>query len=170
MHFYNANTGWLIAGYEDYFFTNEILHTSDGGLTWQGQASAQTDNMTSIYFVDDMNGWIVGFNGLILKTTNGGISSINENFIEVKKYDLSQNYPNPFNPATTINYQLPITSHVDLSVYNLSGQKIATLVNDIHQAGSYKIGWNAKGYSSGIYYYVLKTGEYRQVMKMVLLK
>jgi len=83
---------------------------------------------------------------------------------------LSQNYPNPFNPVTMINYQLPITNYVDLSIYNMLGQKVATLVSEKQPAGTYRVHWNATGYSSGIYYYTLNAGEFRDVKKMILIK
>jgi len=70
---------------------------------------------------------------------------------------LSQNYPNPFNPSTTIEYQLPATSHVDLSIYNLLGQKVSTLVTEKQNAGTYQVQWDATGLASGIYFYQLQT-------------
>ena len=85
-------------------------------------------------------------------------------------FDLHQNYPNPFNPSTTISYQLPKSDHVELSIYNLLGQKIAILVSEQQQAGKHQVSWDATGFPSGIYYYVLKAGEFRQVKKMVLLR
>ncbi|MCP4414150.1 MAG: T9SS type A sorting domain-containing protein, partial [Gammaproteobacteria bacterium] len=66
-----------------------------------------------------------------------------------KSYKLSQNYPNPFNPTTSISYQLPQTSDVDLSIYNLLGQKVATLVSKKQPAGSHKVEWDATGFASG---------------------
>jgi hypothetical protein len=83
---------------------------------------------------------------------------------------LEQNYPNPFNPTTKINYELQITNEIDLSVYNVLGQKIATLVSKKQSAGSHQVEWDASGFASGVYYYVLKAGEFHQVRKMVLLK
>jgi hypothetical protein len=85
-------------------------------------------------------------------------------------YRLDQNYPNPFNPTTMISYQLPKTSEVKLSVYNLSGQKMATLVSQIQQAGYHQVEWDAGGLASGIYYFLIKAGEFKQVKKMVLLR
>ncbi len=170
LHFYNASTGWLLAGYQDHFFTNRILHTSDGGAFWQIQPSTQSDNMSSIFFIDDKIGWVVGFNGLILKTTNGGITSIDEYSSHLKKFELSQNYPNPFNPVTVINYQLPITSFVELSIVNLIGQKVVTLVSEGQSVGNHQVQWDASGFAAGVYYYQLKAGEYQEVKKMVLLR
>jgi aminopeptidase N len=85
-------------------------------------------------------------------------------------YKLEQNYPNPFNPKTRINYELQMTNEVDLSIYNVSGQKVTTLVSEKQLAGNHQVVWQAASFASGVYYYVLKAGEYRNVKKMVLIK
>jgi CubicO group peptidase (beta-lactamase class C family) len=100
-----------------------------------------------------------------------------------KKFGLKQNYPNPFNPITKINYELsagrrtssgPMTNDVDLSIYNLLGQKVATLVDRKQAAGSYQVQWDASGFASGIYIYRLKVQGQKQnavfTKKLVLLK
>jgi hypothetical protein len=85
-------------------------------------------------------------------------------------FSLSQNHPNPFNPVTMINYQLPMTSDVNLSIYNLLGQKVTTLVSKRQQAGYHQVKWDASGFTSGIYYYRIETGEFQDVSKMILLR
>jgi len=87
-------------------------------------------------------------------------------------YALKQNYPNPFNPATSINYELPKSSHVTLKVYNLLGQEVASLVNTTQNAGSYSVNFstNSYGMSSGIYFYRLDTGNYSEMKKMAVIK
>jgi predicted GH43/DUF377 family glycosyl hydrolase len=72
---------------------------------------------------------------------------------------LFQNYPNPFNPVTMIDYQLPMTSDVELSIYNILGQKVASLVNERQQAGQHQVEWDARGFASGVYYYKLSTSN-----------
>jgi hypothetical protein len=94
---------------------------------------------------------------------------ISEEVLPVE-FAMQQNYPNPFNPNTVINYQLPMISDVELSVYNLLGQKVATLVNDKKQAGYHQVEWNASGFASGIFYYRIQTGEFQDVKKMILIK
>jgi predicted GH43/DUF377 family glycosyl hydrolase len=87
------------------------------------------------------------------------------------KPSLSQNYPNPFNPSTIINYELRISRDVELSVYNLLGQKVATLINGRQQAGFYQVEWDASGFASGVYYYRLNTdGGFVQTKKLILLR
>ena len=90
------------------------------------------------------------------------------------EYTLNQNYPNPFNPKTTISYQLPKFSEVELSIYSILGQKVATLVNKKQPAGTYNVQWDASGFASGIYIYQLKAGGQKQnavlTKKLILLK
>jgi hypothetical protein len=88
-----------------------------------------------------------------------------------EEFGLDQNCPNPFNPVTTINYQLPINSEVDLSVYNILGQKVATLVSKKQPAGQYEVQWDANGFASGVYLYRLETDNgFIETKKLVLLK
>jgi hypothetical protein len=87
-----------------------------------------------------------------------------------KEYALDQNYPNPFNPSTMINYQLPKTSDVELSIYNLLGQKVVTLVSERMEAGYHQVEWDASGLSSGVYFYRITAGEFVQVKKMILVR
>ena len=87
------------------------------------------------------------------------------------RFNLLQNYPNPFNPTTTISYQLAKSSKVILTVYNLLGQKIVTLVNMKQQAGNHFVRLNASGFASGVYLCRLETDSgVRQTKKMMLLK
>jgi len=86
------------------------------------------------------------------------------------EFVLYQNYPNPFNPTTKVNYELRITNYVELSIYNLLGQKIVTLVSEKQKAGNYQVEWDASQYGSGVYYYQLRAGEYQEVKKMILIK
>jgi len=85
-------------------------------------------------------------------------------------FSLSQNYPNPFNPTTMINYQLPKISAVQISIYNILGQKITTLVDKRQNAGTYQVEWDASAFASGIYYYRIQAGEFHDVKKMVLIR
>ncbi len=85
-------------------------------------------------------------------------------------FKLSQNYPNPFNPSTMISYQLPVISEVELSIFNLLGQKVVTLVSEKQAAGVYQVEWNAKAYASGVYYYRLSTDKFVETKKLILLR
>jgi len=85
-------------------------------------------------------------------------------------FSLSQNYPNPFNPVTQISFSLPERAEVRLSVYNIVGQKVAELVNGKLDAGSYRVSWDAKVFTSGIYFGRLRAGANENIIKMILLK
>ncbi len=86
------------------------------------------------------------------------------------KYALRQNYPNPFNPQTTINYTLQIRSYVKLSVFDVSGREVKTLVNQSQDKGEQSVIFDASGLASGIYIYKLKAGSFKQSFKMVVLR
>ena len=91
------------------------------------------------------------------------------------EYKLFQNYPNPFNPETHIKYEIPKTSSVEITVYNMLGQKIRTILNEVQNPGVYEIVWNGTNdeeinVSSGVYLYVIKTKDFFASMKMVLLR
>lgn len=85
-------------------------------------------------------------------------------------YQLEQNYPNPFNPSTTIRYSIPTDQKVLIEVFNILGQKVATLVNDFKYAGNYQIDFNAGHLASGLYIYRINTTSYTETKKMLLLK
>jgi hypothetical protein len=93
-------------------------------------------------------------------------------------YLLSQNYPNPFNPVTSIRYDIPKSSNVSLKVYDINGKEVTTLVDQIKEAGYYKVEFNGSNLSSGVYYYRLEVspsnspgaGFFVDTKKMLLLK
>ncbi|MCB0724142.1 MAG: T9SS type A sorting domain-containing protein [Ignavibacteriae bacterium] len=85
-------------------------------------------------------------------------------------YSLKQNYPNPFNPTTTIGFEIPAKSLVKLAVYDVLGREVAKLVNSELNPGSYRYEFKGSSLSSGVYYYVLKAGNYVETKKMILTK
>jgi hypothetical protein len=87
-----------------------------------------------------------------------------------ERYALYQNYPNPFNPTTEIHFDLPEAARVELKVFNTLGQLVTTLVNDVRPAGSYRVSWDGKEVAAGMYIYQLKSGNFSDAKKMVLIK
>ena len=92
-------------------------------------------------------------------------------------YSLAQNYPNPFNPSTTIRYSLAARAQVKVEIFNIVGQRIATLVDGVQEANSHEVMWDASNVGSGIYFYKLsvqsaETGQqvYQATKKMILLQ
>jgi len=86
------------------------------------------------------------------------------------EFSLSQNYPNPFNPSTSIQYSIPNNSFVSLTVYDILGRNVATLVDQIQSAGNYTVSFNGSDHSSGMYFYKLRTSNNTEVKRMILLK
>ncbi len=98
-------------------------------------------------------------------------SDIEENFNSIpKEYALAQNYPNPFNPSTNIKYSIPEASFVQLKVYDILGNEVATLVNEEQNIGNYNIEFNASALPSGVYFYRIQAGSFVDTKKMLLLK
>ena len=92
-----------------------------------------------------------------------------------EQFSLHQNYPNPFNPVTTLRYDLPENGHVNITIYDMLGREVTTLINQTQDAGYRSVIWNATNnygepVSAGIYLYQIQAGEYMQTKKMVLLK
>jgi pullulanase/glycogen debranching enzyme len=100
----------------------------------------------------------------------GFITDVEENKITLKDFVLYQNYPNPFNPSTVISYQLPVTSNITLKVYDILGREITTLVNEQKPAGKYELKFDGSELASGVYFFSLKTGNYAETKKMLLMK
>jgi hypothetical protein len=102
-------------------------------------------------------------------------TSVEQGYLRPNRFELGQNYPNPFNPSTAINYQLPVASKVSLKIFDVLGHMIATLVDDVQEAGTHTIIFDARNSSlntltSGIYFYQLNAGQYNATRRMLLLK
>jgi len=163
-----------------------ILYTSDKGVNWDYPMIPPYGYFRSIDFVSETTGWIVGVGGVILKTTNGGVTFIEDEIYasQPEGFYLSQNYPNPFNPITNIKFTIPQSplpggdgrgGLVTLKVYDVLGNAIATLVNEVISVGEYEVEFNSqsgfvRNLPSGIYFYQLRAGDYIETKKMVLLK
>ena len=100
-----------------------------------------------------------------------GSSAVDEQISGIpSEYNLSQNYPNPFNPATSFTYSLKQSGEVKISIYDVSGKEVKSLVDGFRSAGNYVVNFNAGDMASGIYYYRITTNDFIQTNKMVLLK
>jgi photosystem II stability/assembly factor-like uncharacterized protein len=111
--------------------------------------------------LDTINFYMTGIGVIGIEPSGGTIP---------QSYSLGQNFPNPFNPATKISIDIPKTSMVKLSVYDMLGKEIEVLVNTELKAGRYTASWNASKYSSGIYFYRIHTSEFTDTRKMILVK
>lgn len=97
-------------------------------------------------------------------------TDISENNEVISNYNLSQNYPNPFNPSTVIEYSIPKDSYVEIKVFDILGNEVATLVNEEKAAGIYKVNFWGNNLSSGIYFTKINAQNYTKIIKMNLLK
>lgn len=108
--------------------------------------------------------------------SNGTTTTIKNEIINVKDFELKQNYPNPFNSSTTIKFSLPVESRVNISVFNILGQRVAELINDARPMGSNEAIFNASNLASGVYIYRINAvgidgqTKYNGAMKMILMK
>jgi len=97
-------------------------------------------------------------------------NAVEVDYVTVKEYSLSQNYPNPFNPSTEIIYTLAKSGNITLKVYNLLGSEVATLVNGFMESGKHSAKFNAKDFTSGVYFYTIKADNFTSTRKMMLMK
>ena len=132
-----------------------------GSLIWNDALLANFNSAADLNAVN---------RGYIAAGGNSFVTGIKEVVNLPQKYSLSQNYPNPFNPGTNISFSLGKPSNVKLAVYNILGQKIAVLVNNYMQAGSYTYQFNAAKLASGVYIYRIEAGSFVSSKKMILLK
>jgi len=156
---------------------NAIYKSTDQGLSWE-QATSTEENMKMLSFVldgDELSGWVVGKNGSILHYRESVTTDVKIDDILPREVVLCQNYPNPFNPTTTIRYNLPKTGSVDLTVYNMMGQKVKILVDEIQSPGTQMAIWDGKDdlnrpVATGVYFYKLQVDRKIKTNKMLLLK
>ena len=143
-----------IAWYDTYPANNGNTYTGCWGVyKFPSGKIAASDMKTGLY---------------VLKVGNS--VGVNENNSVVNGYRLEQNYPNPFNPKTVISYSLIENRFTSLKIFDILGNEVATLVNEKQNAGSHSVEWDAGNYSSGIYFYKLSSGEFKDTKRMILLK
>lgn len=148
----------------------DLLLTQNGGVNFALYRNIYNVPIYSSTFTDPNSIWIVGTHGLIASSLeiNVGIRKL-DNVIP-DRYRIFQNYPNPFNPVTKVKFDVPKSSVVNISIYDLSGRLIETLTNHSFSTGKYEISWNADKYSSGVYFCKLNSDEYSKTIKMLLIK
>ncbi|MBU2447161.1 MAG: T9SS type A sorting domain-containing protein [Bacteroidetes bacterium] len=98
------------------------------------------------------------------------LTDVRDDEVVTKDFKLGQNYPNPFNPLTHISYTIPSNNLVTLKVFDMLGREVATLVNEVQDAGTHNISFNAKNLASGMYIYTLQAGSFSETKKMMYLK
>ena len=157
--------------------TAKMYKTTNLGTSWINEplpTEASANTIAHMRFLDATHGFAVlgstntPLGGLIKYGIVTGITPSTGNV--PAEFSLKQNYPNPFNPTTTIEFNLPKASNVSLKIYNSLGKEVETLLNENMIAGNYKVSFDASKLSSGIYFYTLSTGSFRETKTMSLVK
>jgi len=171
----NTNiTSAVVSGSNLFVGTNGggIYLTTDNGASW-GTVNTGLTNLY-VYSVAIIGGDLYAgtmMSGLWKRSLSDMVTDVEENQInQPSNFALSQNFPNPFNPTTTIRYDVPKTGFVKISVYDILGKEIKTLVSEEKNPVSYDVSFKANGLASGIYYYTILTGDFTQSRKMILMK
>jgi hypothetical protein len=167
---YNENKLALNSVEEIYFLSDNRIQVYKGSSLNYSRRHPMIVNYENTVFVfggTDETGKVVSQ----VEQYISSVSDINDESLIPTSFSLSQNYPNPFNPETTISYKLSAVSFVDLKVYDILGNVVATLVNETQQPGMYNVKFLVNSsLSAGIYFYKLTAGDFIQAKKMLLLK
>ena len=179
VHFADFLTGWVV-GFYDYLSIHGpiILHTNDGGNSWTVQYTdtsghwSPSGHLRSCMFTvtDSHNGWAVGDFGTILHTSIAGVGIEGTKGKIPTLFELMQNYPNPFNPTTTIEFSIPTSELVTLTIYDVLGRQVDIILNKQLQPGHHKVQWDASNVPSGIYFIKMKSGDFSQVRKGMVVR
>lgn len=177
-----AVTGASMGSYSNFDYATLVINGSNGnysGATRYGM-SPLTDDIAEDVAVSSTNKvYVTGYSELETNAYQSAVSTImlpggeKDNNIETEtalKFNLSQNYPNPFNPSTTIGFDIPRSSNVKLVIYDMLGKVVDILVNGQMDAGNYSISYTNRNLSSGIYFYELTSGDFREIRRMTLVK
>ena len=161
----NVDTAFAIG------YNGKIIKTINGGINWISQSSPTVNDLVSMKFLNPNTGFICGTN-IILKTTNGGITFINNYSGSIpSNFDLFQNYPNPFNPSTKIHYTVPDKSYIQIRIFDVSGKIINEFINKYKNPGEYELSFDGTNLPSGIYFYSLVAdNNIIATKRMILLK
>jgi hypothetical protein len=186
----NGGEVWVVGETEDITWTGvnvddvKIELTTDNGITWSTIEETVPNTGTYAWTVtaqDSSDECLIRIsnvaNGFVYDVSDdvftieivSGIEGNPENGLPTE-FNLVQNYPNPFNPNTRISYAVPEISPVTIKVYDLTGQEVAVLVNEVKEAGTYELNFDASNLASGVYIYRMIAGDFSSVKKMSVLK
>ncbi len=170
------NEGWSASGYK-------FIFTSDRGTSWLEVLTPDSSSIYDIQFVNARTGYAVGENGAIYKLDPATVD-VEDEIYQPDNFILFQNYPNPFNPSTKIKFTIATSPYpspyqgegtrerslVTLKVYDVLGNEIAELVNEVKEPGVYEVVFDGTSRTSGIYFYRLIADNFSETKKMILLK
>lgn len=172
VQFVNESIGWACGSkVESSEQRGVILYTDDGGENWSEQyVYDQVSSLYSLFFIDGLTGWAVGYNGIMVKTTNaGGTSFEGVDDLSSNNQLTSYAYPNPSSNLTTITYKLKQPEKVTLTIYTHLGKEIE-MIKDEQSKGNQQLNWNSDGTPSGMYYYTLKAGQHMSSGKITIVR
>jgi photosystem II stability/assembly factor-like uncharacterized protein len=180
-------TTWFYVGHNDRSIQDILITSGNGiyaatsdsgvyysvneGQTWTRLKSGLNHlNVTSLAIDNDGYLYVGTDGGGVYKSTETVVGLNEENVLQPSSFQLLQNYPNPFNPTTSIQYSVSSSQFVELRVYDVLGNEIATLVNEEKEAGYHTIDFNGSDLPSGVYFYRMQAGNFIETKKMILLK
>jgi len=166
-----GNVG-VVSGGTTYHGLETVRYNSDGSNPWVAEVNQYAGIGKGLALGSDLSLYAVGmFYYSVLKYSQSNPTGFEEISSEIPEtFALNQNYPNPFNPSTKIRFNVPFESQVTLDVFNITGQKVVSLINGKLSAGYHEIIFNASDLLSGVYFYQLKAGEFTETKKMMLVK
>ncbi len=151
---------------------NGIRKSVDGGITWTTMTTSAITGFNDLafaYFGGTAYGYAIAADGSVIKVSDiVGIDPSNTTI--PTQFNLEQNYPNPFNPSTSIKFSVPTAGNVTVKVYNSIGAEVMTVVNKDYAVGNYVELVDMSSFSSGIYFYTLTSGNFKDTKKMMLVK
>jgi hypothetical protein len=157
-----------------------VFLSSNNGISWTAVNAGLTSTFVRALAESGTNLFAASGSNIFAGTHDGGVwrRPLSEMITDVVQggsemptgYALQQNYPNPFNPTTTIKFELPQTSEVRLSVYDLLGREVSVVVNEKRNAGVHEVKFDGTGLSSCVYFYRIQAGDFTQTKRLLLLK
>ncbi len=152
-----------------------IRLTTNGGETWYqdpNMISPASRNYKSITFVNRQKGTFSALSDTLFFVSQNqvtvGIQPVNSEL--PTEFALAQNYPNPFNPVTKIMFKVASPTDVKLTIFDINGKEVQTLLNEKKGSGVYEVTWDAAGFTSGVYFYRIQTQDFTQTKKMIMIK
>jgi hypothetical protein len=175
--FVSQDTSVSVIDVAEWNFEKTGSYSDRGDGTQPGNASGYTstydvdfDESGNLYSQSHY-GWTVekwAYMGTLPTVTINSVRDITKELPE--SFSLRQNYPNPFNPATNIEFSIPVSSHVSLTVCNVLGEQVATLLDEFKESGTYQVRFDARNLPSGTYLYTLRTNGFVEMKKMMLVR
>lgn len=163
--FRTASEAWAPLGFAGTYMTSQ-----DSGRTWTATFTPDSTGMVDVAFTDSNTGYMVGFEGTVLKYGNPATGVANSLAAHPIQGLLLQASPNPFHMKTQVAFNVPRFDAVSLAVYDLLGRRVATLVDEHLPAGTYARSFDASGLASGVYFYRLETGRFTETRKVILIR